>query len=101
MYDMVSGSSPQTQGEKEVNKPAAYMIGILETKFDGSCSDTEAKSEAADCALYRISFKSGIMPSLVIVAVVSLVRNAMVVALHCGGCSSDVWVVGTVVGINP
>ena len=48
MYDIVKGSSPQTQGDTDVNSPAPYMTGIEEIKLDGSSRDTEAKEEAAD-----------------------------------------------------
>ena len=36
MYEMVNGKSPQTQGEIEVSKPAPYITGIDDRRFDGS-----------------------------------------------------------------
>lgn len=48
MYDMVRGSKPHTHGENAVNKPAPYMMGMLDTRLDGSSSDTDAIEEAVD-----------------------------------------------------
>ena len=48
---MVSGSSPQTQGEKLVKRPAPYMTGKDVTRLDGSLLRlNEAKLLAADSA---------------------------------------------------
>jgi hypothetical protein len=71
MYDMVSGSSPHTQGETLVNKPAPYMTGNDVNKFNdpspGSlCKVVVAHDEAIDCAEYNNSsqFKPLLPPSV-------------------------------------
>ena len=57
MYDIVNGSKPQTQGDTAVNKPAPYMMGMLETKLEGSSKEMEASDEAVDWAWNMTSSK--------------------------------------------
>lgn len=54
---MVRGSNPHTQGETAVKRPAPYIMGMLDTKLEGSSREMEAKDEAVDCAWNMTSSK--------------------------------------------